>query len=136
MTGCHHEGISLRQLIRQPITPPRSECRILVEKMLNDSERGRDGLIAHGASIVPLMRGFGGSLGHVVGYHVECGAKRSADVAELNVMAKHMHAHVDVPGRGFVRRMKPHGNGALIDHVNVGGGEDHQNQGARGACVG
>ena len=58
--------------------------------MLNDNERGRDGLIAHGASIVPLMRGFGGSLGHVVGYHVECGAKRSADVAELNVMAKHM----------------------------------------------
>ena len=32
-----------------------------------------------------------------------------------------MHAHVDVPGRGFVRRMKPRGNGALIVHVNVGG---------------
>ena len=85
-----HEGISLRQLIRQPITPPRSECRILVEKMLNDSERGCDGLIAHGASIVSLMRGFGGSLGHVVGYHVERGAKGGANMAELNMMAKHM----------------------------------------------
>ena len=42
-------------------------------------------------------------------------------MAEFNVMVKHMHAHVDVPGRGFVRRMKSHGDGALIVHVNVGG---------------
>ena len=89
--------------------------------MLNDNERRRDGLIAHGASIVPLMRGFGGSFGHLVGYHIESGAKGGANMAELNMMAKHMHAHVDMSGSGLVRRMKPHSNGALIVHVYVGG---------------
>ena len=85
--------------------------------MLNDIEQGRDGLIAHGASIVSLVRGLRGSLGHVVGYRVKSGAKGCAKMAELSVMAKHMHAHVYVPGRGLVRRMKPHCNGALIVHV-------------------
>ena len=40
---------------------------------------------------------------------------------ELNVMAKHMHAHVDVPAGWLVYKMKSLGNGALIVRVHVGG---------------
>ena len=63
--------------------------------MLDDSERGRDGRISHSASIVPLMRRVGGSLGHIVGYHVKSGTKGVANMTEFNMMAKNMHAHVD-----------------------------------------
>ena len=42
----------------------------------------------------------GGSLGHVVGHHIKSGTERGANMTELNMMAKHMHAHVDVSGDG------------------------------------
>ena len=67
------------------------------------------------------MRGLGGSLGHIVGDHVKKGAKGGASMAELNMMAKHAHAHVNMPGGRLVRRIKPHCNGALIIHVYVVG---------------
>ena len=41
-------------------------------------------------------------------------------MAELNVVTKHMHAHVDMPGGRLVRRMQPHGNGSLVVHIDVG----------------
>ena len=68
-----------------------------------------------------LMRGLRGSLGHVVGYHVESCAKGGANVARFNVMAQHMHAHVDMSGGWLVCWMESHGDGPLVVHVNVCG---------------
>ena len=87
---------------------------------MDHSERGSKSLITHSTSVVTLMRGLGRSFGHVVGYHVKSGAKGSANMAKLNVMTKHMHAHVDMPGGRLVRRMQPHGNGSLVVHIDVG----------------
>ena len=89
--------------------------------MLDYGERGSNRLITHSTSVVTLMRGLGGSLGHVVGHHIKSGTERGANMTELNMMAKHMHAHVDVSGCGLVCRMKSHGNGPLVVHVDVGG---------------
>ena len=58
--------------------------------MLDHSERGSKSLITHSTSVVTLVRGLGRSFRHVVSYHVKSGAKGSANMAELNVMAKHM----------------------------------------------
>jgi phage-related tail protein len=71
--------------------------------MLDHSERGSNRLITHSTSVVTLVRGLGRSFSHLVSYHVKSGAKGGANMAELNVLTKHMHAHVDVPGVGLVR---------------------------------
>ena len=89
--------------------------------MLDHGERGSNRLITHNASIVTLMRRFGGSLGHVVGHHVKSGAKGGANVPELDMMAKHMHAHVDVPCGRLVCRVKSHSDRPLVVHVDVSG---------------
>ena len=54
---------------------------------VGSSERGSNCLITHSTSVVTLVRGLGRS--YVVSYHVKSGAKGSANMAELNVMAKH-----------------------------------------------
>merc|ERR1719263_819963 len=118
-----------------PITPPRSDCQrqVLIQEVLNHGERGSNRLITHSTSVVTLMRGLGGSLGHVVGHHIKSGTERGANMTELNMMAKHMHAHVDVSGCGLVCRMKSHGNGPPCCPRRCRWGEDHRTQGARGA---
>ena len=88
--------------------------------MLDHSDRGSKHLIAHSTSVVTLMRGLGRSFSHVVSYHVKSRAKGGANMAELNMMTKHMHAHVDMPSGGLVRGMQPHGNGSLVVHIDVG----------------
>ena len=72
--------------------------KYLVQKMLDHGEWGSNRLIAHSTSIVTLMRGLGRSLGHIISHHVNGGAEGGANMAKLNMMAKHVHAHVDVAG--------------------------------------
>ena len=66
-----------------------------------------------------FVRGLGSSFGHVVGHHVESGAKGRGNITELHMMSKHMHAHVHVPGGGLVCRVQTHGDGAFVVHVDV-----------------
>ena len=89
--------------------------------MLNQCEWGSKRLRTHSARVVPLVRRLGCSLGHVIRHHIESGTEGGGDVSEFDVLAKHVHAHVDVSSGGLVCWVKAHRNSAVIVHINVGG---------------
>ncbi len=88
--------------------------------MLNQCKWGSERLRTHSARVVPLVRRLGHSLGHVIRHHIENGTEGGGDVSEFDVLAKRVHAHVDVSSGGLVCRMKAHSNSPLVVHIDVG----------------
>ena len=64
--------------------------------MLNQCEWGSERLRTHSARLVLLVHRLGRSLGHATLHHIESGTEGGGDVSEFDVLAKHVHAHVDV----------------------------------------
>ena len=106
-------------ILHQP--PSKVSPNKLFKEVLDRTQSRRDILITHGTRTVTFVGGLGRSLGHVVSNHVKSGAKGGANVPELDMMAKHMHAHVDVPCGRLVCRVKSHSDRPLVVHVDVSG---------------
>ena len=53
-------------------------------------------------------------LGHEVGDHVRRRSESGGNIAELDMLAAEMDAHVDVSRSGLVGGMQCHGDGAFI----------------------
>ena len=71
-------------------------------------------LVAEGAATVPLVGYTLCLLGHEVGDHVRRRSESGGNIAELDVLAAEMDAHVDVSRSGLVGGMQYHGDGAFI----------------------
>jgi len=67
------------------------------------------------------VRRLGRSFGHVIRCHIESGTEGGGYVSEFDVLAKHVHAHVDVSSSGLVCWVKAHGNRPFVVHIDVGG---------------
>jgi hypothetical protein len=89
--------------------------------MLNQCDWGSKRLRTHSARVVPLVRRLGRSLGHVIRHHIESGTEGGGDVSEFDVLAKHVHAHVDMSSGGLVCWVKAHNNSPFVVHIDVGG---------------
>ena len=76
-------------------------------------------MLAEGAATVPLVGDTLCLLGHEVGDHVRRRSESGGNIAELDMLAAEMDAHVDVSRSGLVGGMQCHGDGDRFIRISV-----------------